>query len=254
MIWTFLRSCYSFSMRVFVGGQAMTFPARWYFCAKGAKLFPSPHGAEASPWLKNYEVNADWGEVTPYPTDPTASASRGVDRGLNPGYPGLCFVGQPQWFVDGQLPPGILQKQPPPFPACCKPTPARSSGGIVLSGQATPGRGGIINTCILCPAGSPKLRSVSFSGGTGVWAVLNGRFTITYVAGCTWRFGALPGFQIELVGRVSPPTWNLSVSIPAPNRSALYSPAAPFDCVYGAPYSLVSSVPAGAPPNCVVGP
>lgn len=136
MIWTWLRSCYRFKMRVFVGGVERIFPARWFWCMPGAQVFPGAHGAEASPWLKNYEVNYDWGEVTPYPTDYDGTYIRGLDRGLNPGYPGQCFVGQPGWFIDGRLPAGITDGAPPPYPACCRPAAGVGAGGLVLGGSA----------------------------------------------------------------------------------------------------------------------
>jgi hypothetical protein len=135
MIWTYLRSCYKFTMRVFIGGQERLFPARWYFCLPGAKYFPCPHGGESSVWLKNYERNDAWGEVTPYPTDPNADDIRGLDRGLNPGYPGQSFVGQFQWFVDGMLPADVLSGPAPPMCTDCLPPPAVAAGGLVFGGQ-----------------------------------------------------------------------------------------------------------------------
>lgn len=136
MAWTDLRACYGFTMRVFVGGQPVLLPARWFWCTPGAQRWPTPRGCCESPFLGNAEVNNDWGEVTPYPTDPNAAALRTLDRGANPGYPGLCSVGDPQWFVDGQLPAGILDGTPPPFSACCRPAPASATGGLILAGAA----------------------------------------------------------------------------------------------------------------------
>lgn len=142
MIWTYLRSCYTFTMRVWIGDQEVTVPARWFFTAPHAKLFPSPHGGEASPWLKMGEVNEAWGEVTPYPTDPASEVYRGLDRGINPGYAGQCYVGERQWFNDGRLPADILTRPPLPWPDCCRPATVSSSGGIVLGGTAIASRAG----------------------------------------------------------------------------------------------------------------
>jgi hypothetical protein len=151
MVWTYLRSCYSFTMRLYIGGVETHFPARFYWCLSTAKLFPFAHGCESSVWLKNYEINDQWGEVTPYPTDSRSFTLRGLDRGLNPGYPGLCFIGQDSWFVDGMLPAGILDGPIPPMPVCCRPPPAKATGGLILGGSAIPtgrrgavGRGGLI--------------------------------------------------------------------------------------------------------------
>lgn len=123
-------------MRIFIGGIPYIFPARWFFCNPGAKVFPGGHGCEASPWLSNYERNDAWGEVTPYPTDPGASYSRGLDRGQNPGYAGQCFVGDPSWFVDGELPADILSRPTFSLPPCCFVPPVESQGGLCVTGTA----------------------------------------------------------------------------------------------------------------------
>lgn len=117
MIWTYLRSCYGFDMRVYVGGVEKIYPARWFFCDPDALPFPSPHGAEASPWLKDWEKNESWGEV---------GTKRTLDRGINPGYPGQCFVGDPQWFIDGQVPAEIAVYVPPVVTPCCGYVPPAS--------------------------------------------------------------------------------------------------------------------------------
>lgn len=110
MIWTHLRSCYGFDMRVFVGGVEKIYPARWFFCDPLAEWFPSPHGAEASPWLKDGEINEAWGEI---------KGRKTLDRGINPGYPGQCFVGELEWFVDGHVPAVVDQYVPPKLTPCC---------------------------------------------------------------------------------------------------------------------------------------
>lgn len=110
MAWTWLRACYGFNMRVWVGGVETIYPARFFFCDPDAQWFPSPHGAEASPWLKDHEVNEEWGD------DGTLKK---LDRGINPGYPGQCFVGDPQWFIDGQLPASVGDWTTPVITPCC---------------------------------------------------------------------------------------------------------------------------------------
>ncbi len=97
-------------MRVWIGGVETLLPARWFFCDADALPFPGEHGAEASPWLKQYEVNDDWGEV---------AEPRTLDRGINPGYPGQCHVGDPQWFVDGHLPADFATYTAPVLTPCC---------------------------------------------------------------------------------------------------------------------------------------
>jgi hypothetical protein len=110
MGWTHLRACYGFNMRVWIGGVLTTYPARWFFCDPNAKMFPNPHGAEAEPWLKDFEINKEWGD------DGTLKK---LDRGINPGYRGLCSVGKPQWFIDGHLPADFLEGPDPIVPFCC---------------------------------------------------------------------------------------------------------------------------------------
>lgn len=95
-------------MRVYVGGVETLYPARWYW--SDGQPWDGPHGCEASPWLKDGEVNQSWGEV---------AGKKGLDRGLNPGYLGQCSVGDPQWFIDGQLPKGLFDTPAPPLPECC---------------------------------------------------------------------------------------------------------------------------------------
>jgi hypothetical protein len=135
MRWTWLRACYSFPMRVYIGGRAYAVPARWYFCDPNAQLYPSPHGCEASPWLLNFERNDAWGEITPWPQDQRPGTTwRGLNRGTNPGYVGLCYVGDRQWFTDGMLPADVLSRPPLPFPDCCRPNLPLVLGGLVLGG------------------------------------------------------------------------------------------------------------------------
>lgn len=110
MRWTKLRACYGFTMKVFIGGVETEYPARWFFCDPDALPFPFPHGCEASPWLQWLEVNKEWGEI---------AGAKLLDRGINRGYLGQSFVGQAQWFLDGQLPANVIPPGPPvPTPSC----------------------------------------------------------------------------------------------------------------------------------------
>ncbi|HKV98067.1 MAG TPA: hypothetical protein VJR90_11355 [Gammaproteobacteria bacterium] len=120
----------------------------------------------------NFEQNDDWGEVTPWPQDPTAGFWRGLDRGVNPGYAGQCFVGDPQWFIDGELPCDILSRVPPvSFPDCCFPSPAQTDGGIVIGGTAVPAGGG---GPIARTAGGIVLGGTGSPAGEGTLATTKG--------------------------------------------------------------------------------
>lgn len=248
MVWEHLRSCYQFTMRVYVGGQAVLLPARWFWCVRGAQPFPGVHGCESSVWLKNAEVNTDWGEVTPYPTDPNAANIRGLDRGGNAGYPGQCFVGNPQWFLDGQLPAGILDGPAPPFMPCCKPSPATATGGILLGGSAVPFVGAPVLGCAQCPGGAPATWLVHVAGGTGGFAALNGTWPLHYVNACGWSFvqGTF-SHQLRFVG-AGP--WSLLMRNGVSANFAA-QPTTTMDCVYGGSYSVSSSVGAGTPPTSI---
>jgi hypothetical protein len=97
-------------MRVWVGGVETFYPARWFFCPTAARHFDGAHGAESSVWLKDNEVNLDWGEV---------AGKKILDKGVNPGYSGQCTVGDPQWFVDGVLPADFNTYTTPVVTPCC---------------------------------------------------------------------------------------------------------------------------------------
>lgn len=264
MQWTYLRSCYGFCLRLFVGGVECVVPARWFWCAEGAQRFPFAHGAEASPWLKNYERNSNWGEITPYPTDPTGLYTRKLDRGRNHGKPGLAYVGQDQWFIDGQLPSDFFG-QGVPLPGwlnCCDaPTatgglvlggaaiqPAMAQGGLILGGSAQVPSG----NCIHCRGGNgPDPMRLTASGGTGDFAGQNGVWSLSFVANCTWES---TGFPL--------PTWGIAFSSPTGWNAggyylgAITSYAAPagWDCYTPiGQWNLRESSGLGTPPTIVVG-
>jgi hypothetical protein len=124
-----LRACYSTKFRVFIDGQERIVPARWFFCAPGAKDFPVPHSFFSRVWDKPWEAYDDEpGESTIW---------KGLDRGINPGYPGQCVIGDLDWFASGQLPAGIDAPPADSVPACCIPPHATAAGGLQLGGSAT---------------------------------------------------------------------------------------------------------------------
>jgi hypothetical protein len=57
--------------------------------------------------------------------------------GTNPGYRGLCFLGDPEWYRTGQLPADVLAGPIPPLPYCCGGVGAPSLGGLILGGSAS---------------------------------------------------------------------------------------------------------------------
>lgn len=207
-------------MRVWVGGVETIYPARFFFADTHAQWFPNPHGAEATPWLKQFERNDDWGD------DGTLKK---LDRGINPGYPGICSVGDPQWFIDGRLPESILTAIAPSTPACIGHTPPPNPDV-----RCPPFRSLI--PCSGCADGSVySAYRVTFTGGTGGFAYLNGvhwflfRFTIPLLIEYT---------AVELGGDNQLQFWfaieGCVVSVinqGVPGTGAFYQQAPPVDCL-----------------------
>jgi hypothetical protein len=210
-------------------------------------------------WLDNDTTNLDWGEVTPWPKDRDSDVRRGLDNGANPGYPGQCLVGDPQWFLDGRLPPGIMDDPVPPVPQCCLPVTVTSSGGIVLGGTASVP---VLNPCGFCAPGTQRGpgMTVTAVGGTGDYVAANGTYPLTLPQAsfpCSWgTFDPTPSWQFTLFSA----TGNLFVQANW-NR----------DLVSGAFWQLVTTAPidcsvtrvlpfagsgglVGSPPTVTVGP
>jgi hypothetical protein len=158
-------------MRLFVGGEEKIYPARWFFCDPDAQRFPSPHGGEASPWLKQFETNLDWGDT---------GDLKQLDRGINPGYPGQTFVGDPQWFVDGQLPAEFVHQPPLCPPSLCGPLPPINADPRCPPSPFVPA-----DFC--CQSYAPVLWHIQMDLGTGAWAFLNGRWTLSHLSATFWE-------------------------------------------------------------------
>jgi hypothetical protein len=171
MAWTWLRSCYGFNMRVWVGGVETIYPARWFFCDPDAQWFPSPHGAEASPWLKDFEHNLEWGD------DGTLKK---LDRGINPGYAGQSFVGDSQWFVDGHLPIEVITQPPACLAPTCGPLPPFNPDPRCPIPPFIP-------AAFCCQNYAPVLWHIQADLATGGWSRFNGRWTLTHLSGLFWE-------------------------------------------------------------------
>lgn len=172
MAWTWLRSCYKFDMRLTVGGIEGIYPARWFFCDPDAQWFPSPHGAEASPWLKSFETNNDWGEV---------AGQKGLDKGINPGYPGTCFVGDPQWFLDGNLPEDLTNRPPPCPPPCCGYLPPVNPDPRCPPVPYIP-------ASFCCQEYAPVVWNLQLDLASGFWSDLNGRYRLQWLNTIIWEY------------------------------------------------------------------
>ena len=252
MVWTYLRACYGFNMRVWVGGVETIYPARWFFCDPDAKPFASPHGAEASPWLKQFERNLEWGD------DGTLKK---LDRGINPGYPGICSVGDPQWFIDGHLPASVGVWKTPVLTPCCGHLPPANSDARCPQDPFVP--------CVLCQDGTAAAKYLlKATGGTGSFAAANGDWILTPFDQCQWTsYGSVfppPPF---------PPIWALTVgtaSGPYPDNyadaqfttgvglvHAFYVIDPPYDCLgprQTMPLTSFTSPTPGQPPTITLEP
>jgi len=217
MVWTYLRACYRFNMRLFVGGVEQIYPARWFFCDPDAQRYPSPHGAEASPWLKQFETNLDWGDT---------GDLKQLDRGINPGYPGVCSVGESQWFLDGQLPGSILTSIAPQTPACCGHTPPfNSDPRCPLYRTLVP--------CTFCADGSVySAYYIRITGATGIYAYYNGvhAYRYTFNSPLGFEFESVEGFDDTFLW--FGPFGNGFTYIGQQTGSgAIYGVPPPFDCL-----------------------
>ena len=216
--WTWLSACYKFPMRIFIGGRETIVPARWFFADPAAPWWRGPHGCEASPWLRYFETNDAWGEVTP------EGFHRTWDNGKNPGYRGLCYVGEEEWFENGRLPAGLDLLPAIPYPQCCKFPPVE--GPIILAGEVT---------ALALPAPSPAAGSsggsMGVSGPASAVGLAVGPIQLggVMIAG----FGGVAGGPIQLAGEVTA----LAVAPGAASGSSAGS-AAPVVALVGGPIVL----------------
>jgi len=201
-------------MRLFVGGVETIVPARWFFVDDNP-VWAGPHGCEAQPWLKQFETNDAWGEIT--------EPHRTWDRGDNPGYIGQCYVGQHHWFLDGMLPADILTLPPLPYPQCCRVPPV--AGPIQLAGEVTalalplPGPGAVSG---VYGSGLSSGPSVGSAVGLVVGAIQLG--------GVVVGAGGGGGGPIQLAGEVTA----LAIAPGTASSSAASGPAAVVALVGGA--------------------
>lgn len=146
-----LHSFYRMPVLIIVAGKRYRTWIRWYRAPKNAKRLPFPTVFGTDVWQNTWEQH--------YPPGPGEIGHPRVwDPGRNvDGFLGQCYVGDPEWFMTGILPADVLTDEPPWLPVCCKvnpvtstgsiiiqdassvvqpPTPATSSGAIVLAGQS----------------------------------------------------------------------------------------------------------------------
>jgi len=119
----FLRSCHTQTARM-VQDNADVAVLRWFFSPLAAKLLPIPTSFGSLVWESDDRVIGAIGQVDRFII---------WDKGLNRGYCGQTFQGQPAWFVEGI--PAAQLLLPPPTIVCGAPG-FTAIGGAEANGVA----------------------------------------------------------------------------------------------------------------------
>jgi hypothetical protein len=173
-----LHSFYRMPVTIYVGGRPVRTWVRWYKAPPGAKKLPFPSFIYSRVWSQ------------PHQDDGPELGERGFPRvwtrGSNPGFQGQNYIGQPEWFMTGELPESVLTDPLPDVPAWCCIPPAGLPGKFILKGAAV-GSGGLPST------GGGKL----VIGGAAVGADYppstgGGKLVIGGAAVCTMASGPPP--------------------------------------------------------------
>jgi hypothetical protein len=132
-----LHSFYRMPVTIYVGGRPVRTWVRWYKAPPGAKKLPFPSFIYSRVWSQ------------PHQDDGPELGERGFPRvwtrGSNPGFQGQNYIGQPEWFMTGELPESVLTDPLPDVPAWCCIPPAGLPGKFILKGAAV-GSGGLPST------------------------------------------------------------------------------------------------------------
>lgn len=132
----------------------------------------------------------------------------------------------------------------------CQPPVAATSAPCACGTATTTATAFATTTgCTLCASGAPLTWYATFSGGTGVFAALNGTWALAYGSGCGW--GHFPTYpQLQLNGAAG--TWTLSTT-PSSGTSATYTLAGTsWDCLGQNTMPLQTSAGSGTPPSTAV--
>jgi len=218
-----------------IGGVPTNVTLRWYKAPAGAKFLPFPSAIFSHVWDNTNEADQDLVGEVGYP--------RTWDPGDNHGYQGQCYLGDPQWFQTGVLPP--LASIAPPSGCLCQIPPEVGTGGLILGGSASlcslaPSGVG----CSLCPGGTQSVWLVSLSGGTGGYAKFNGDTRIVQGANCNW-FNNCFGLSFILRYNFPPGPWQVTVN--DGTNLATYWISGAFDCMAGGTFNLHSHSGTGTP-------
>lgn len=119
----YLRSCYSTDMQFDLAGEIVG-KVKWYWAAKGAKIFPYQNSFSSDNWITPSNSTLGLGEVWTSPR-PWRNGSLLV---VPPGDGHVC--GDISWFTDGcPSDAAPLQRSPSGLALCC------STGGLLLGGD-----------------------------------------------------------------------------------------------------------------------
>jgi len=240
-----LHSFYTMPINIWIGGTLYPATIRWFKAPANAQRFPLPT-------VFFSHVDDSIGDA--WPGEPGELGSpRTNDHGANPGYQGQCYIGDPMWFLTGQLPASVLNPPPQPSPCVCSIPPAIAAGGLVLGGSAnycqlvSSGAG-----CSLCPGGTQTTWTVTIAGGSGAFAQFNGAVKVVQANNCNWSNTCF-GFSYVLRYLFPPGPWAFTMANGA--TVATYHVSGSFDCMAGGTFALFSSSGVGTPaPTVVVAP
>lgn len=195
------------------GSQAC--PIRWYFTDPGAPFltYPSPFRS------------LNWWHVDEGPGDVLGEVL-GADRPVANGLPLISPQNEVPCGTADQWRNGVATFTPQP--------PATVFGTAACCGL--PPEPFLHFTCVNCPEGSWSQYTWIVSGCTGVWVILNGRFTLRYIGSCTWDSDPIPAgtfggtyrwranwgpaigpFRVSVFPLVIPPDYPSYVRAPGPS-------------------------------------
>jgi hypothetical protein len=235
-----LHSFYRMPAILYIAGVPTQVTLRWYKAPDGAKQLPFPSAIFSHVWDNNPGESqpGEIGEV---------GFPRTWDPGENHGYQGQCYRGDPSWFATGQLPALPVA----PSPCLCQILPAQAAGGLVLTGAAT--GFAALTSCVQCPGGAPANWTMTVAGATGLFANVNGTWTVPYLSGCTWTLTLATNNlrSVTFAGGL----WQIRIQSHPGSPVMVWNPTTSFACEAPNLYWTVSGTqPVGAPTSVQITP
>jgi hypothetical protein len=247
-------------MRFVVGNPSIDTHAMWYFAAKTALPFPTPHAFDSANWNTVHPTRSLLGDQD------QARRRYYNGRRLNIS-DGTSFAGPLAFFQNGCPAIGDLPRGPGNTPLVC----IRPGGGIFKSGTllpTNPAIGGVDKggssyrpispglPCNNCSAETPAALLVTITGALGPAAVFNGVWTCPQDIGfnCSWSLTVAPGHTIDIIRQGSLPLVRYNASLTGPGNAAYVqvSGVQP-DCTVTVTVLASGSTMIGSPPFITIG-